>query len=107
MFDWRALQRWGRKESGLPAGSSVLNRPPSFWQLDKRYVLAGVLMLVAQALVIVALLWQRARRRNAESELAIMYDRLRMAIEAGRFVGWDVDIRTGRKQGFAARETMF
>jgi len=107
MFDLRALQRWGLKESDLPPGSIVLNRPPSFWQLYKRYVLAGVLMLVAQALVIVALLWQRARRRNAESELAIMYDRLRMAIEAGRFVGWDVDIRTGRNQWFGDLETMF
>jgi signal transduction histidine kinase/ABC-type uncharacterized transport system substrate-binding protein len=107
MFDWRALQRWGLKESDLPPSSIVLNRPPSFWQLYKRYVLAGVLMLVAQALVIVALLWQRARRRNTENELAIMYDRLRMAIEAGRFVGWDVDIRTGKNQWFGDLETMF
>jgi len=107
MFDWRALQRWGLKESDLPPSSIVLNRPPSFWQLYKRYVLAGVLMLVAQALVIVALLWQWARRRNAENELAIMYDRHRLAMESGRAVGWEWDLKTGRNSWFGDLKTMF
>jgi hypothetical protein len=28
--DWRAMQRWHIPESALPAGSVILNRPPSF-----------------------------------------------------------------------------
>ena len=70
MFDWGALQRWGLKESALPARSAVLNRPPSFWQLYKRYVLAGVFVLLAQSLAIFGLLWQRARKRETEKSLA-------------------------------------
>jgi signal transduction histidine kinase len=35
IFDWRALQRWGFKESYLPPGSEVLFRSPSFWQRTK------------------------------------------------------------------------
>jgi signal transduction histidine kinase len=35
MFDWRALRRWGFRESDLPLGSAVLFRPPSFWLRTK------------------------------------------------------------------------
>jgi PAS domain S-box-containing protein len=69
MFDWRALKRWGVNETDLPDGSILLNRQPTFWELYKRYVLAVLLVLLAQATAIAALLWQRARRRKAEAEL--------------------------------------
>jgi PAS domain S-box-containing protein len=68
-FDWRALKRWGFKESALPPGSIVLNRQPSFWELYKQYVLVGILILLAQAIAILGLLRQRARRRKTEAEL--------------------------------------
>jgi PAS domain S-box-containing protein len=74
MFDWRALQRWGFKETNLPPGSIILNRPLNFWALYWRYVLVGILVLLAQSVAILALLWQRARRREAELKLAIAFD---------------------------------
>ena len=79
MFDWRALKRWGLRESDLPPGSIVLNRQPGFWDLYRRYVVAGVLLFLVQALIIAALLWQRARRRQTEAELARYTDRLRLS----------------------------
>ena len=69
MFDWRALKRWGMKESDLPPGSIVLNRQPGFWQLYKRYVLVAIFVLLAQSAAILGLLWQRKRRRKTEAEL--------------------------------------
>lgn len=69
IFDWKALQRWGLKENNLPPGSIVLNRPQSLWQLYKRYVLAGTIVLLMQTGAIFALLWQRARKRRVEAEL--------------------------------------
>jgi PAS domain S-box-containing protein len=69
MFDWRAVKRWGLKEAALPAGSIVINRRPGFWELYKEYVLAGILIFLAQAMAILGLLWQRARRRKTEAEL--------------------------------------
>lgn len=69
MFDWRALQRWGLNETALPAGSTVFNRQPTFWEKNGRYVLAGLFVLLAQSVAIFALLWQRAWRRKAEAEL--------------------------------------
>jgi len=69
MFDWRVLQRWGMRENDLPPGSVVLNRQPGFWELHKQYVLVGILIFLAQAIAILGLLWQRARRRKTEAEL--------------------------------------
>jgi PAS domain S-box-containing protein len=81
MFDARALQRWGFKERNLPAGSVLINRQPSFWELNKGYVLAAALGLLAQTFVILGLLWQRAKRKNTENELESSNERLRAAVE--------------------------
>jgi PAS domain S-box-containing protein len=70
MFDWRAIKRWGIKESNLPPGSTVLRRQLGFWELYARYVLLGIFALLAQAAAIVGLLWQRARRRKTEEKFS-------------------------------------
>ena len=100
MFDWRALKRWGLRQSDLPLGSIVLNRQPDFWDLYKRYVIGGIFLFLVQALVIAALLWQRARRRQTEAELVRYGDRLRMAMESGKSVGWESDFVSERRTWF-------
>ena len=70
MFDWRALKRWGFKESNLPPGSIVLNREPTLWERGRKYFVVGIAVIFLQAISILALFWQRARKRKAESELA-------------------------------------
>jgi PAS domain S-box-containing protein len=79
LFDWRALHRWGLQESNLPLGSVVINREANFWYLYSRYVLAGLLIVLVQMFVIVALLRQKARRQKAELALVASYDRIRSA----------------------------
>ena len=64
--DWRQLQRWNIPESRLPAGSIVLFRPQSFFELYRRYVVAGLLIFGVQLALIVGLLVQRVRRHKAE-----------------------------------------
>ena len=70
MFDWRAMRRWGLKESNLPPDSVILYRRPTIWEAYRRYVVGGISLIVVEALLILGLLWQRARRRRVESELA-------------------------------------
>lgn len=83
-FDTRALKRWGIAESALPPGSIVLNRQPTFWEMYKRYVIAGAAVLLAEMFIIVALLWQRATRRKTKAELVRSNEQLRSAIEKQR-----------------------
>jgi PAS domain S-box-containing protein len=83
-FDWRALRRWGLEHSNLPPGSIVVNAEPSLWQQVKRYVIPGIIVLLAQTVVIFALIWQRARRRKTEAELVDSNERLQCASEKER-----------------------
>ena len=69
MFDWRGMKRWGFKESALPPGSIVLNRPPTAWETYRRYAIGAILLGLAETLLIFALLWQRAKRRKVEESL--------------------------------------
>jgi len=107
MFDWRALKRWGLDEKNLPAGSIVLNRQLTVWESYKWYIIGGISLILVETLLIFGLVWQRDRAKKAEAELVISYDRLRLAVEAGKSVGWDWDIRSGRDRWFGDLETVF
>jgi signal transduction histidine kinase/ABC-type uncharacterized transport system substrate-binding protein len=105
--DWRQLQRWHIPESALPQGSVVLYRQPDLWQQYKWYIVSGISVILLEAALIIALIWQWVRRRRSEYELVIAYDRLRMAVEAARYVGWDSDFKTGRNQWFGDLQSTF
>jgi PAS domain-containing protein len=76
MFDWRAIKRWGLIERELPAGSIVLNRQPTVWESHKWYVISGISLILLEALLILGLVWQRARRTQAEHQLRESQERL-------------------------------
>ena len=107
MFDWRAMRRWGLKESNLPPGSVVLHRRPTIWETYRRYVVGCISLIVVEALLILSLLWQRARRRRVENELVVSNDRLRLAVEAGGSVAWDWDLKSGQGQRRGDPQTLF
>jgi signal transduction histidine kinase len=68
IFDWRQLQRFGISENRLPAGSEIRFRPPSVWEQYRWYIIGAFTVIALQAVLIVGLLLQRARRRRAEAE---------------------------------------
>jgi signal transduction histidine kinase len=68
-FDWRQLRRWGIDEAGLPPGSAVRFREPTFWDVYRWHIIAVVGLCAVEAGLIVALLLQRAYRRRAEAVL--------------------------------------
>jgi len=107
MFDWRALKRWGLKEADLPPGSIVLNRQRTVWESYKAFIIGGIALILLETLLIVTLLWQHTRRRAAETELAISNDRVRLAVEAGKCVGWEWDTKTGINRWFGDLQTIF
>ncbi len=86
MFDWRALKRWGLKESDLPPGSVILNRQLTFWESYKVYILGSISLILVETLLILGLVWQRARRRAAETQLATTFEAVRESERRFRLV---------------------
>jgi PAS domain S-box-containing protein len=64
--DYKAMQRWGLRESDLPAGTIVRFKPPGIWQEHRDLVLAALAVFALQTAFAGALLVQRHRRRRAE-----------------------------------------
>ena len=99
VFDAAALRRWSISERTLPAGSLVINRPPSLWTQYRWHVLGALSLIAVQTLLIGALLVQRSRRRRAEQKvrtseaaLRVSYERIRQL--AGRLIGAQETART-------------
>jgi PAS domain S-box-containing protein len=88
MFDWRALQRWGLNEKRVPPGSIVLNRVPSVWDAYRKYILGAIFVVFAETLLVFALLWQRARRREVERSLRESEERFRLVADTAPALIW-------------------
>jgi signal transduction histidine kinase len=84
VYDFRELQRWGIDERLLPAGSTVLFRPPTLWSQHRGTVLYGLALVGLQTGLIGGLLLQRSRRRVAEEEARALARRLLTAHEDER-----------------------
>jgi signal transduction histidine kinase len=69
-YDWRELRRWNISEDRLPPASVILFRQPTRWQEYRWHVAGGVGLIAVQMALIVTLLVQRRRRREAQAVLA-------------------------------------
>ena len=90
-LDWQALQRWHIPESMLPPGAVVENRPPTLWERDRKYIVIAIVLIVAQAMLIAALLLQRARKRKAEAVLRESERRFRVMADTTPSLVWMCD----------------
>jgi PAS domain S-box-containing protein len=88
--NWQALQHWHIPESALPAGSVILNRPPPFWARDRKYIIPALAIILA-LLLLIGLLWQRARKRKAEAVLRESEMRFRVMADAAPSLIWMCD----------------
>jgi PAS domain S-box-containing protein len=88
MFDWRALRHWGFKESDLPPGSVVLYRQLTVWEAYKQYVILGIAVMFAEALLIFGLIWHRKRRKKSELHLRESEERFRLVANTAPVMIW-------------------
>ena len=95
MFDWRQLRRWGISEGRLPAGSIVLFKQWSFWELYRWRIIGVVTLCVAEAVLILALLLQRSRRARAEESLRLSEEKFSKAFRSSP----DAFVITRRRDG--------
>jgi PAS domain S-box-containing protein len=92
--DWRQLRHWKIAESELPPGSVVLYKEPTLWERGRKYFLAAIAVIAVQVLMILGLLWQRARKRKSEKALRNSEERFRLAAQAGKLFAYEWDIAT-------------
>jgi signal transduction histidine kinase len=72
MFDWRALDRWGFKESDLPPGSIVLYREMSVWERTRKFWISGLLIILGLSLLAIYLHFSRAElKKSHEAEVQL------------------------------------
>jgi signal transduction histidine kinase len=67
-YDWREMQRWGIRESNLPAGSEILFREPGVWEKYSWQLSLIACVILIQGGLISGLLHERRRRHLAEVE---------------------------------------
>jgi len=91
--DWRQLQRWHIPESALPPGSVEEFKPASLWERDRKYLVPAMGLIAAQFLLILGLLWQRARKRKAEAVLRESEERFRVMADTIPSLIWMCDSR--------------
>ena len=88
MVDWRQLRRWKLDEKRLPAGTVVRFREPSAWESYKGYMIGGVVLILAETLLIFGLVWQKARAKRAETQLRESEGRFRLVANTAPVMIW-------------------
>jgi PAS domain S-box-containing protein len=91
LADWRLLDRWHIPVSALPKDTRFYNRDPTLWGRGRKYFIPALVLIVAQALLIIALLWQRARKRKAEAAVRESEKRFRVLANTTPSLVWMCD----------------
>jgi PAS domain S-box-containing protein len=86
--DWRQLRRWNIKESRLPPGTLVLFKETSLLDRYRWYIFGVVALCLCEALLILALLFQGARRKRAEEALRESEERFRLVADTAPALIW-------------------
>jgi len=81
VYDWRELQAWDIDAGRLPPASAIRFQSPPFWKEYLGSILLAALAVAAQTLLVIALLLQQRRWRQAEQERVSLASRLITAHE--------------------------
>jgi signal transduction histidine kinase len=81
VVDWRQLKKWNIPENRLPAGTIVMYREPSAWELYRKYIWAGIAILCFQFALIILLAIQMRRRKRSDRAVRLLTGRLIDATE--------------------------
>ncbi|MBI5282252.1 MAG: response regulator [Candidatus Solibacter usitatus] len=99
LVDHDVMKRWGLDESGLPPGTEVVNAPASLVEIyhqNRLAVWTGAAFLLAQSLIIAALILNRRKLRRAETELLESRANLDRAQAVAHLGAFERDLASGR-----------
>lgn len=69
MFDYAELKRFKIDPAELPDDAEIINRPPSVYTDNITFIWAGAIFTIIQMVIILVLIVNTARRKQAEKEL--------------------------------------
>jgi PAS domain S-box-containing protein len=104
----------GSQASAWSMLSVVLITVPLVWELFQKDETAGMrtfrlLVVIAAILCLASVAYIKEHFAKSEliSQLSLANGRLHLAVEAGKSVGWEWDLKTGRLSWFGDLQTMF
>ncbi len=80
-FDYDALSRFGIPLTMLPEGSIILNRPPSFYSVDKPLFVTIIIILVLLAVLVAVLAANVLQKRKSQKALKESEEKFRTLFE--------------------------
>lgn len=92
VVDAGALRRWGFGESTLPQGAVVAFRQPTVWEQHRDLMLGGLGAFGLQTAVLVVLLVQMRKRRQAELSLQESEERIAYSAASTNIGLWHLDL---------------
>ena len=92
IVDWRQIRRWGVDERLLPPEIIERFHEPTIWERYGREISIGIAILVLQAALISALLFERRSRRRAAIALEESERHMSLAAHAARLSMWIWDV---------------
>ncbi len=69
IYDWRQIEKWKIAQERLPDGSNIRFRQVTFWEENRGKIIAVAAIILLQAVLILALLFNLSRRKRAEEAL--------------------------------------
>jgi PAS domain S-box-containing protein len=92
--DARVLDRFGLKQSNLPPDSVVLFHEPTLWEQHRILISAIAIVIALQSMALAGLLFQRRRRRQAETSLRESEERMTFTAASVNAGLWQFDRST-------------
>ena len=89
--DARQLERWKLSEAALPVGTEVSFGKPTLWQEHHFLILSAIAALTIQTAIIIFVLIQSRRRRQAEQSLKESEERMAFAAASTSTGFWQID----------------
>ena len=74
-FDWLQMKRWGIGMDKIPAGSTVVNREYSVWELYKWRIIGLIVLLLAESALILKLMRLAVAQKRSLKQLAYQGER--------------------------------
>ncbi|MFW6306076.1 MAG: EAL domain-containing protein [Bacillota bacterium] len=71
MFDYLQLRLFSINRDQLPENSVIINSPGDYWNINRRYIISGLLVLIISILIIIYLISTNRKLKNTQQELTV------------------------------------